>query len=503
MSATPTVLRHPLAEGRDSVDGDVTAAVVGGGIAGLAAATILSERGVRVAVLERESFFGGRAGSWPDRLASGEAFHMERGFHAFFRQYYTLRDLLRRVDPDLAELIPLEDYPIHGPEGAIQSFQNLPTSTPANLIDLVRRSPAIGLRDLLRVNKTRALEMLTYDGAKTYARRDSMTAREYLDSLSFPPTARRLFFDVFAHSFFNPEEEMSAAELLMMFHFYFTGNPEGLVFDVSRQPFSKAFWDPLCDYLTERGTELRPQTTVTGVARSGDGWRVTVEGSAELEADAVVLALPVPAVKEVVGRSEDLTDRAWRRQVESLEVTNPFVVWRIWLDRPVRAGRAPFVGTTGFGLIDNISLYHLFEDESREWVEATGGAVVELHAYAVPHQHDSDEVKADLLGALHRIYPETAEAKILEERYLVMQDCPGFAPGSDRLRPGVQTPYEGLTLAGDFVKLPFPSALMERATASGFLAANTVLAAHGVRSEPVRCVPSRGLLNRLPRVKST
>ena len=31
--------------------------------------------------------------------------------------------------------------------------------------------------------------------------------------------ARRMLFDVFAHSFFNPEEEMSAAELLMMFHF--------------------------------------------------------------------------------------------------------------------------------------------------------------------------------------------------------------------------------------------------------------------------------------------
>ncbi|MCY1009610.1 FAD-dependent oxidoreductase [Nannocystis pusilla] len=65
--------------------------VVGGGIAGLAAATILSERGARVTVLEPETFLGGRAGAWTDTLADGTRFEMERGFHAFFRQYYCAR----------------------------------------------------------------------------------------------------------------------------------------------------------------------------------------------------------------------------------------------------------------------------------------------------------------------------------------------------------------------------------------------------------------------------
>ena len=36
---------------------------------------------------------------------------MNRGFHAFFRQYYNLRNLLRRIDPELAMLTPVEDYP--------------------------------------------------------------------------------------------------------------------------------------------------------------------------------------------------------------------------------------------------------------------------------------------------------------------------------------------------------------------------------------------------------
>ena len=44
------------------------------------------------------------------------------------------------------------------------------------------------------------------------------------------------------------------------------------------------------------------------------------------------------------------------------------------------------------------------------------------------------------------------------------------------------------------VRLDFPSALMERAAASGMLAANTLLAPYGVAPEPLRSVPPVGLL---------
>ena len=47
--------------------------VVGGGIAGLAAAPGLAERGVQVTLLEREAQLGGRVRSWPVDLADGGA----------------------------------------------------------------------------------------------------------------------------------------------------------------------------------------------------------------------------------------------------------------------------------------------------------------------------------------------------------------------------------------------------------------------------------------------
>ena len=76
--------------------------VVGGGIAGLAAATVLAERGVLVTLVEAQQQLGGRVGAWP--LDDGRT--MSRGFHAFFRQYYNLRSLLRRADPSLDHLLP-------------------------------------------------------------------------------------------------------------------------------------------------------------------------------------------------------------------------------------------------------------------------------------------------------------------------------------------------------------------------------------------------------------
>ena len=479
---------------RHALEEPLHAVCVGGGLAGLAAATVLTERGARVTVLERETFLGGRAGAWTDTLSSGESFQMERGFHAFFRQYYNLREWLRRIDPSLSLLEPLEDYPILGPEGREETFAGLPKRTPWNVIALTQRTPTLGLTDLLRVDKGAALEMLRFSFERTYGRFDELSAGQYLDSLGFPPDARAMLFDVFAHSFFNPEREMSAAELLMQFHFYFVGNPEGLVFDVLRQPFSTAVFQPFARHLRGLGATLRTGADVRGLERRDAGWRVTLGGGEEIDADLVVLATSVEPLKRLVAQCADLDDAAWRARVASLDLTLPFAVWRLWLDRPCAPGRAPFAGTTGVGLLDNISLYHLFEDESRDWARRSGGAVVELHAYGVPLDVTEEALRADLLSGLHTFYPETKDAKVLEERYLLRRDCPGFMRGSFVLRPEVATPFRGLALAGDFVKLPMPSALMERAVTSGFLAANTLLAPYGVEPEPLRSVPLRGML---------
>lgn len=458
------------------------AVVIGGGIAGLAAATTLVERGVAVTVLEREPVFGGRLASWPITLPDGSRVLMERGFHAFFRQYSYLRGLMRKWDPSLSRLVPLADYPILGPSGELLRFDALPKRTPWNVLAVALRGRRwLKLSDLAKVDVRRALAMVMGD----VARFDGETAQAWLDRLGFPPAARRMLFDVFAHSFFNPEAEMSAAELLMMFRFYFTANPEGLVFDVLDDAFGPAFIDPWTRWLAERGVTLRAGTaarSVDLVGRDGrdglDGlngarFRVAVDGLGDdITADRVVLATEVPGLRALVAASPALAPLA--DGLGGLGVTAPFAVWRLYLDKPPRADRDPFVGTTGLGRLDNISIFERFERESRAWSERTGGSVVELHAYGLA-PFDEDDLKAELRCGLETLYPELIGARVVHDEWLVRRDCPAFPPGSYRARPTVRTAVPGLALAGDFVRLPFASALMERAAASGVLAAHTVM----------------------------
>jgi isorenieratene synthase len=305
-----------------------------------------------------------------------------------------------------------------------------------------------------------------------------------------------MLFDVFARSFFNPGEDMSAAELLMMFHFYFAGNPEGLIFDVANKPFSTAIWKPLRKYLENLNVDVRTNSSVSRVTKGTDSrWAVELDGHT-VATDHLVLAVNVPALQSIVAASSDLDDERFRHSIEGLALTNRFAVWRLWLDQPAHPERKAFAGTTGIGSLDNISLYHLFEDESRDWVERNGGAVVELHAYSVEPETREQDLRADLMQAFQRFYPEFEGATITDERFLMRNDCPGFAPGADAHRPDVATPHEGIVLAGDFVRLQIPTALMERAVASGYLAANTLLAQYGVKPEPIYTVPLHGILGK-------
>ena len=472
-----------------------TAVVVGGGIAGVAAATVLAERGIATTLLEREPALGGRAGAAPLRLATGETVQMERGFHAFFRQYYNLRNLLRRISPDLDILVPLDDYPILGPRGARQSLADIPRQPPWNIVALTRRTPELTLPALAGAGLREALSMLAFDMDRTYRRHDHRTAAEYLDALHFPPAARRMLFDVFAHSFFNPEHAMSAAELLMMFHFYFTGSREGLIFDVARAPFSTAIWQPLHRYLANLGVRVATGSAARAIRREQGRWLVEAGGAQRtvFAADAMVLALDVPGLQRLLPHTP-FRDGPWGGALANLATTLPFAVWRLWLDTPTAPGRAPFAGTAGFPLLDNISLFHLFEDESRAWAAAHHGSVVELHAYAVPETATERQLKTALLGGLHQLYPETRAAGVIDDAFLLRRDCPAFGPGSHARRPGVATPHPGVYLAGDFVRIDQPSALMERAAATGISAANAILRRWNLPPEPVASVRRAGLL---------
>lgn len=470
--------------------------VIGAGIAGLAAAAGLAERGVSVEVLERELHLGGRVAGWTERLDDGPLAGTEvannRGFHAFFRQYYNLRELLRRSDPGLSRLVPVGDYPLVDGEGRRDTFQGLPQSPPWNALMFALRSPTFRFRDMLRLNGIAAAPLVSVTVPGIYERLDDRDAGTFLDEINFPRAARHLAFEVFARSFFARPERLSAAELAAMFHIYFLGSSEGLIFDVAASNFDTALWNPLGEYLIGRGVDFRTGVSVESISAQGPKrLRVRSSDGRVIDTDGVVLAADVAGLQRIVAASPGLGDDDWRQQVAALQVAPPFVVQRLWLDAPVNADRPPFLGTGGLEPVDNISVVSRYEREAAEWARAHDGSVVEVHSYSVVDP-TSGGLREKMLGRLHQLYPETARAGIMAERMLFKQDCPLFAPGSFAGRPTVETPVPGLMLAGDGIRIDLPVALMERAATTGWSAANRLLQTWGVSGHTLYTVPVRG-----------
>jgi len=467
--------------------------VIGAGVAGLAAAAGLIERGVTVDVVEREPFLGGRVAGWAETLDDGTQTTNNRGFHAFFRQYYNLRALLRRSDPELSRLRAVEDYPLVDGEGRWDTFRGLPQSPPLNAIVFALRSPTFRFRDLIRMNAKAAAPLAAVSVPGIYDELDDTDASTFLSDINFPEAARHLAFEVFARSFFARPERLSAAELAAMFHIYFLGSSEGLIFDVADSNFDTALWNPLGEYLSGQGVKFHTGVAVESVSTDGSRRFIVRTGDdSAIEADGVVMATDVGGLQSIVAASPGLGDEQWREQVASMAVAPPFVVQRLWLDAPVAPDRQPFLGTGGLEPVDNISVVSNYERQAAEWAREHGGSVVEVHSYSVTDPPPFDGLRDRMLARLHQLYPETASAGIVSERILFKQDCPLFSPGSFAARPTVGTPVPGLVLAGDGIRIDLPVALMERAATTGWTAANRLLESWGVSGHTLQTVPVAG-----------
>ena len=394
-------------------------------------------------------------------------------------------------------LTPVDDYPLIDAHGRRDTFRGLPLTPPFNAIAFALRSPTFRLRDLLRLNARAAAPLAAVSVPDVYHRLDHRDADSFLRDINFPDAARHLAFEVFSRSFFADPTDLSAAELVAMFHIYFLGSREGLIFDVANANFDVALWNPLASYLESIGVRIHTGATVADVHADGR-FAVNCEGGARLDADGVVLATDVAGLQQIVENSGTLGNDEWRKSVAKLGTAPPFVVHRLWLDRKVNSDRAAFVGTGGRPPLDNISVLERYEREAAAWSRRNGGSVVELHSYAVAAP--DNDLRDKLLKRLRELYPETADARVVGETVLRHNDCPRFAPGDFADRPGVVTPHDGLALAGDGIRIDLPVALMERAATTGWSAANRLLEHFGIGGHPLQTVPNRGRLGLLSRL---
>jgi isorenieratene synthase len=564
--------------------------VVGGGLAGLSAATVLRERGVPVTLLEAAPHLGGKVGGWTTRVGA-DTVSIEHGFHGYFHQYANLRGLLTKAGAfDGDAFAPAGSYPIAFRDKPTEVFGTQTTLFPLNLLDVIRSSPSLRFLEFRHADQL--LELARYDGLKTWAKFDDIDFASWTKQARVPQAMVDLILRPFGETTLNRMEKLSTAEALKFFHFYFTGSPTGLGFDLGQKDSMAAVVTPLATRLQALGGVVRTQARIsTLTSRNGrvDGvvvgeagrvavvdvdWqgrsvvqmnvsglpilcdrssgtafdlRCTHQGcpvlpqvdndvvagfvcpchggrfdaggvptggppklplgrmpivnnqiafmqqqTERIEADVVIVATDTTGARGLIERS-GLTDRIDTRSVQEAE---PFCVARFWVARPVRPDRAPFYTTSRFRYLDSLAIYSAFQHESKAWASRSGGAVVELHAYAIA---DEDLAAADVVAdtmwrEMLEVLPELEGARVVHREVQLQRTFTRFAPGDHAHRPQTVSGVDGLLFAGDWVRVDAPVALMEGAVVSGVLAANEILRAAGATPEPVPIVAPRGPL---------
>ena len=228
--------------------------VVGGGLAGMAAAATLAERGYRVTLLEKANHLGGKLAGWPIQV-QGETVPMEHGFHGFFSQYYNLRAFLAEAQAD-QHLVPQDAYTVLFSDGREEAFGGGSLPFPMDLLQVVSESPSLGLEDVAG-DRPGMKALLSYDPVRTFEEWDHIDAETFVREGRLEGAFAELILRPFGQASMNGLKQLSAAELIRFFHFYMLGNPEGLAFDALGLGCHLSILEPLSAYLEGLGVELR------------------------------------------------------------------------------------------------------------------------------------------------------------------------------------------------------------------------------------------------------
>jgi isorenieratene synthase len=461
--------------------------VIGGGIAGIAAASNLAEKGFEVDLFEKAHFLGGKVGSW-EFESKGVTLRTEHGFHAFFRQYYNLLDYLKQIGAH-HHLIPIDDYVILFERNKKQGFKNVETTPGLNIIDL-KKYGVYNWLTLISPFSMPLLGLLQFDFKKTFEKYDQESFASFAKR-TFLPKKMQLVFNSFARAFFAEPENMSMAELIKGFHFYFLSNDRGLVYDVLDQDFQTSFIDYCIKHLEKNGVKIHLNKGVEQLTYLENKFVIN-----EKTYDYCVMCTDVNATKLIISKAKGLENfPILNRQAQALQNSGHYAVIRLWTDRFEQDQQLPFfVFTDRLKCLDSVTLYHKMEKESAAWSEENKGGIFELHSYAVPAGMSKEQCRIELMAEFYHYFPELKDMEIKHEYYQFRNDFSAFHMGLYKERPTIKTEVPNLYYAGDWVKMDNCAMLMEGAFVSGTLAANFILSQEGVQEKQLYQVPTKGLL---------
>jgi len=452
-------------------------AIIGGGLAGLAAAAALAERGVRVELYEARRKLGGRATSWRDPESGREVDFCQ---HVGMACCTNLADFCRGLGLDRYFR---RDGRLHffAPDGRRYDFGAtswLPA--PLHLAPALLASGYLSWRERFGV----ARAMLKLARADAADERTSPTIGAWLAAQKQSPRAIELFWTpVLVSALGEAIDRASLKYARKVFVDGFMAHCDAYRIDVPTSPLSKIYGEYAALKLRERGVQIHGGVTIRAIRVTGDGrFELTLDDDVRRTVEQVVVAVPWKKAAELLGGFEELREEVsgWRSIVGA-----PITGVHLWFDRKLtELPHAVLIGTLSQWLFAEAT--EPAESGSDAEISATGGAAASEYYYqvVVSASYDLDrlgkqETVERIMAELRQAFPAAREARLLRSKIVTEREAVfSTRPGIDAVRPMQRTVVPGLYVAGDWTDTGWP-ATMEGAVRSGRLAAEGVLAQLG------------------------
>lgn len=429
--------------------------MIGGGFAGLAAATALADAGARVLVAEARPQLGGRASTHRDPR-TGE--RIDNGQHVLAGCYDETLRFLRRVGSERALRWPSTlKVAMIDKDGRRHELSLPPFPSPLHLLAGVLAWRDLTWRERLAILRIGPVLLRgPHDGTHE-------TVREWLHRHGQPERLTELFWEPLALATLNQSiDHASAAPFLTVLSRMLGGDASAATILLPSVMLHDLYVSP-----SEAFLAARHATVLAGkparVSFDGDRIaRVTI-GHDEYESRVVIVSVPWFALDDLFvnppAALAPLIETA--RALES----SPIVTVNVWFDRPV-------LDNDFMGLPDR-AFQWAFDKERIIGAGFSHLSLVSSGAEAIVAL-DNDTLATRALDDLASGLPAVRRAtvrhiSIVRERRATFSLSPRMPP-----RPPMTTAVDGLLLAGDWIDTGLP-ATIESAVVSGHRAAAAAL----------------------------
>lgn len=440
-----------------------TVTILGGGIAGLAAAMKLADAGFKVTVVEKRNILGGRASS---TLHPETREVIDNCQHVLLKCCSELQDFLKRLGVG-SKIKFFDEFIFLAPQGSRSLFKaTLVLPPPFHLLPSFWKLKFLNFKDKLAISW--AMLIMTLTPEKSLQKLDDISFEDWLNRHLQTKNAKDRFWNVILVSALNENiGNLSAKYAFKTFREAFLKGRHSYQMGIPSSTLSGLYSQPAQDYLKSKGVEILFQKRAAGLENKENTIScIAFADGSKIKSDFFVSAVPFEDLKSLLPSAPEFSEIS--RLLDQFEIS-PITGIHLYFDKPITDMDHAVLLDSPVQWMFNKTKNYDRQNAGEQYIQLVVSASRELI------EMDKNQIILLSLEELKKFFPAVHDAKLL--RSVVIKEFRATfspKPGCDKIRPAQKTNFRNLWLAGDWTKTDWPATL-EGAVRSGYLAAQDII----------------------------